>query len=172
MVFLFPPYCNSKSKCLLWLCVHKLVTIPFPDCLVFHDPTYSQDKPLSLSLAINMRITFTAVITKFPIEKRKSFLSLSWQIWSKHWFYSFKAGEQTQIIKEKCSEQAFTKQWKPFLHLKQFITNITSFITVKKGFTIISGFNIIMQCTFPNGFIHWAGKGLTIHWGFFCICLN
>ena len=70
MVLLFPPYCNSKSKCLLWLCVHKLVTLPFLDCLVFHDPTYSQEKPLSIWLAINMRITFTAVIT---ILKGKSF---------------------------------------------------------------------------------------------------
>ena len=153
MVLLFPPYCNSKSKCLLWLCVHKLVTLPFLDCLVFHDPTYSQEKPLSIWLAINMRITFTAVIT---ILKGKSFKLMifpknrsCFHLRGENHYYRY-LDKYDQIIdfiasregwtdtdyKEKGSEQALTKQCKSFLHLKQFMPNITSFISVKRGFTI------------------------------------
>ena len=70
---LFRHLCHivTLKKCLLWLCVHKLVSLPFLHCLVFHDPTFSgakkrYDPPAS---------TFSQVFFKYSVPAGRLLLT-------------------------------------------------------------------------------------------------
>ena len=72
MVLPFVPHCNiKKNACYDYVHEHKLVSLPFLHCLVFHDPTFSgakkrYDPPAS---------TFSQVFFKYSVPAGRLLLT-------------------------------------------------------------------------------------------------